>query len=325
LIPVSVVTGALGSGKTTLIGRILRDPAFARTAVIVSEFGEIPLDHDLIASADETLLTLATGCLCCTVQTDLARTMLDLEGRRAAGLVAYDRVLVETSGLSDPAPLMQALLGDAGVAATHQPPFLVTLVDAVHGSAMLAERPEAVRQVALADRLLISKTDVRDPDANLLTTLQMLNPAAVVGRTGIATAADLFDGPVSVTITERLEALPEAAGHTDIETFVLQREAPIPALALTLLLQALAEHCGGRLLRVKGLIGIEELPDQPAVIHGVRHVFSAPEFLPTWPSIDRTTRMVFIGNGVPRWFPARLLEAIEAEVRDAQKAHDRID
>lgn len=318
LIPVSVVTGALGSGKTTLIGRILRDPAFSRTAVIVNEFGEIPLDHDLITSSDETLLTLATGCLCCTVQTDLARTMLDLEGRRAAELVAYDRVLVETSGLSDPAPLVQALLGDAGVAATHQPPFLVTLVDAVHGSAMLAERPEAMRQVVLADRLLISKTDVREPDADLLESLHMLNPAAEVGRTGIATAADLFDDPIAMAMLERLSALPAAAGHTDVETFVLRREAPVPALALTLLLQALAEHCGRRLLRVKGLIGIEEVSDQPAVIHGVRHVFSAPEFLPAWPSADRTTRMVFIGNGIPRWFPARLLEAIEAEVREAQ-------
>lgn len=319
MIPVSVVTGALGSGKTTLIGRILRDPNFARTAVIVNEFGEIPLDHDLIASSDENLLTLATGCLCCTVQTDLARTMLDLEGRRAAGLVAYDRVLVETSGLSDPAPLVQALLGDAGIAATHRPPFVVTLVDAVHGSAALAERPEAVRQVALADRLLISKTDVQTPDPVLIGSLQTLNPGASIGEAGTATASILFGDPASVALVARLDALPGPAGHTDIETFVLQRDAPVPAVALTLLLQALAEHCGRRLLRVKGLIALEEMPDRPAVIHGVRHVFSAPEFLPSWPSADRTTRIVFIGSGVPRWFPARLLEAIETEVRQAQQ------
>jgi G3E family GTPase len=318
LIPVSVVTGALGSGKTTLIGRILRDPAFARTAVIVNEFGEIPLDHDLIASSDETLLTLATGCLCCTVQTDLARTMLDLEGRRAAGLVTYDRVLVETSGLSDPAPLVQALLGDAGVAATHRPPFIVTLVDAVHGASMLTQRPEAVRQVALADHLLISKTDVQAPADTLLMALRALNADAPVSDALGAAAADLFGDPARAALAGRLASMPDGQSHADIETFVLQRPAPIPALALTLLLQALAEHCGRRLLRVKGLIGIEELPDQPAVIHGVRHVFSAPEFLPAWPSRDRTTRMVFIGNNIPRWFPARLLDAIEAEVREAR-------
>ncbi len=320
MIPVSVVTGALGSGKTTLIGRVLRDPAFARTAVIVNEFGEIPLDHDLIASSDENVLTLATGCLCCTVQTDLARTMLDLEGRRSAGLVTYDRVLVETSGLSDPAPLVQALLGDAGVAATHRPPFVVALVDAVHGSATLAERPEAVRQVALADRLLIGKTDLRAPDAELLASLRALNFDAPVSESRVATASDLFGDPARAALARRLEGLPDGGGHAGVETFVLQRDAPVPALALTLLLQALAEHCGRRLLRVKGLIGIEEMPDQPAVIHGVRHVFSAPDFLPAWPSGDRTTRMVFIGNGVPRWFPARLLEAIETEVREARAA-----
>src|SRR6185437_9304621 len=190
LIPVTVVTGALGSGKTTLIGRVLRDPGFARTAVIVNEFGDIPLDHDLIASADENLLTLATGCLCCTVQTDLARTMQDLLARRQSGELTYDRILVETSGLSDPAPLMQALLGDAGIAATHRPPFLVTLVDTVHGVSTLAERPEARRQVALADRLLLSKTDLHLGPETLLLTLDSLNRQASPHPAADATAAD---------------------------------------------------------------------------------------------------------------------------------------
>ena len=319
MLPVAVVTGSLGSGKTTLIGRILRDPGFARTAVIVNEFGEIALDHDLIASSDEGILTLATSCLCCTVQTDLARTMLDLHGRRAAGLVEYDRVLIETSGLSDPAPLVQALLGDAGVAATHRPPHLVALVDAVHGEAMLSDRPEAVRQVALADKVLVSKTDIQPPSPALLERLDALNPAAPRVPASAATATDLYGDPAPVALAERLDTLPGRAGHGEIDTFVLTRERPLPALALTLLLQALAEHCGRKLLRLKGLVGIEEMPDEPAVIHGVRHVVSPPEFLPRWPTADRTTRIVFIGAGIPRWFPARLLDAIEEEVRDARQ------
>lgn len=320
MIPLTVVTGALGSGKTTLIGRVLRDPGFARTAVIVNEFGDIPLDHDLIASADENLLTLATGCLCCTVQTDLARTMLDLFARRQAGEVAYDRVLVETSGVSDPAPLMQALLGDAGIAATHRPPFLVTLVDTAHGTLTLTERPEARRQVALADRLLLSKTDLHPCSDALTISLRSLNRHAVPRLAVEATAADLFGDPAPLALAARLGDLDGSSGHADIDSFTLTRERPVPALALTLLLQALAEHCGPKLLRLKGLVAIAEMPEQPAVIHGVRHVVSAPEFLPAWPSDNRSTRIVFIGTAIPRWFPARLLDAIEAEVRDAQAA-----
>jgi G3E family GTPase len=320
LIPVTVVTGALGSGKTTLIGRVLSDPGFARTAVIVNEFGDIPLDHDLIASADENLLTLATGCLCCTVQTDLARTMLDLFARREAGEVTYDRVLVETSGLSDPAPLIQALLGDAGIAATHRPPFLVTLVDTGHGARTLAERPEARRQVALADRLLLSKTDLLPCPEALLLSLGHLNRHARPRPAAEVTASGLFGDPAPLALAARLDALADPPGHADIDSFTLTRERPVPALALTLLLQALAEHCGRKLLRLKGLIAIEEMPEQPAVIHGVRHVVSPPEFLPAWPTGDRSTRIVFIGSAIPRWFPTRLLDAIEQEVRDARAA-----
>lgn len=316
LLPTTIVTGSLGSGKTTLISRILRDPAFSRTAVIVNEFGEIALDHDLIASSDESVLTLATGCLCCAVQTDLARTLMDLHARRQSELAQYDRVLIETSGLSDPAPMLQALIGDRDVAATHQAPQVVTVVDAVHGEAMLAERPEAVRQVALADQLLISKLDVQAPDVQLLARLTALNPAVAPLAASDATAKTLFGISSPDVLADRLSRLPPSGGHEAVETFSLVRETPMPALALAMLLDALAEHCGPRLLRFKGMAGIEEMPGQPAVIHGVRHVVSAPVFLDRWPSDDRTTRLVFIAQGVPRFFPARLLEAIEMEVRE---------
>src|SRR5580698_131024 len=167
MIPVSIVTGFLGSGKTTLIGRVLRDPAFARTAVIVNEFGEIGLDHELIASSDETLLALTTGCLCCAVRSDLVATLLDLRTRREAGEIAFDRVLIETSGLADPAPILHALMTDRDIARHHVIDGIVTVVDALHGVTALARHPEARRQVALADRLLLSKTDLAEPSVAL--------------------------------------------------------------------------------------------------------------------------------------------------------------
>jgi G3E family GTPase len=319
MIPVSIVTGFLGSGKTTLISRLLRDPAFARTAVIVNEFGEIGLDHELIASSSETLLALTTGCLCCAVRGDLIVTLLGLLDQRDA----FDRVLIETSGLADPAPILQALMTDAAVGEVFEIDTIVTVVDAILGEATLANHPEARRQVALADVLALSKTDLAG-DAPP-TALAALNPGAAIVATAGATVGDLFPGGDAAVRVARMASLPDQpagspfsrARHTDgIETILLQRSEPVPALALTLLLEALAEHCGARLLRMKGIVAIDEDADRPAVIHGVQHVVSAPVFLDRWPSDDHSTRMVFIGQGIPRHFPARLLAAIEAEVRE---------
>ena len=307
----------MGSGKTTLISRILRNPAFQRTAVIVNEFGEVALDHELITSSDDSVLTLNTGCLCCSIQTDLARTLLDLAERRDAGSAHYDRVLIETSGLSDPASMLQAMMIDANVFARHQVPAVVTLVDSVHGEQTLGEHPEARRQVALADSLLVSKTDQQPPPEQLLTQLRSLNPGASRSTTLRPDPASLFGGSSFAVLSNRLAATPRRFGHGEIKTFTLTRDRTLPALALTLLLQAVAEHCGSRLLRLKGLVAIEEMSGRPAVIHGVRHVVSPPVFLDRWPSGDQRTRMVFITKGVPRYFVSRLLEAIEEEVRDA--------
>jgi len=326
-IPVSIVTGFLGSGKTTLISRVLRDAAFARTAVIVNEFGEIGLDHELIAASDETLLALTTGCLCCAVRSDLVATLLDLQRRREAGEITYDRVLIETSGLADPAPILQALMTDRDLAQLHVIDGIVTVVDVVHGEAALQRHPEARRQVALADTLLLSKTDIAQPSGPLRQQLAALNASAASTAAHDAAPATLFAGS---GVASRFASLPApatrnpfaTAEHSDkVETFALRRDRPLPALALTLLLEALAEHCGARLLRLKGLVDIEEMPDQPAVIHGVQHVVSPPEFLERWPSGDHTTRIVFITQGVPQHLPDRLLEVIEQEVRDELPLH----
>jgi len=325
MIPVVVVTGFLGSGKTTLISQVLRNPAFARTAVIVNEFGEVGLDHELIATADESVMTLTTGCLCCAVQSDLVRTLLDLERRRDAGEIpGYDRVLIETSGLADPAPILQSLMSDAGLVHGHAVQSVITLVDAVHGEASLGRHVEARRQVALTDRLVLTKTDVAAPTPTLLALLASTNPGAEVltAVSGRIAPEILFAPTESGARADRLAALPAARGSpfargehgAAIENFVLERDRPIPGLALLLLLESLAEHCGPRILRVKGLVQLTEMVDQPALIHGVQHIFAAPEFLPRWPSEDHRTRIVFIVQGVPRHFPARLLAAIEEEV-----------
>ncbi len=325
MIPVLLVTGFLGSGKTTLIRRILANPAFARSAVIVNEWGEIGLDHDLIASADESLLELSTGCLCCRVSGDLGRTFASLAGKGAG---RYERVLIETSGLADPAPILHGLLMDRTIRSGHALSGTLTLVDARSGEACLARHPEARRQVAFADRFLITKTDLAPDTLALDGALAGLNPdaerlAAVRGEI----APEMLFAPSPLGAARAIP--PAAPAHSDgITSSVLIRERPVPALALILLLQALAEYCGRRLLRVKGLVDVVEMPGRPALIHGVQHVFEPPEWLPAWPGEDRRTRLVFIGEGIPRHFPARLLAAIEAEVleeaaRDARRLSDK--
>jgi G3E family GTPase len=280
----------------------------------------VGLDHDLIAGCDDQVLTLNTGCLCCAVQTDLARTLMSLSARREAGSIDYDRVLIETSGLSDPAPVLLGMMTDAGVAAMYRMPYVITLVDTLFGDVTLREHAEARHQVALADCLLLSKTDVRPASEWLVAALDGLNATAPRMTTMQAGAATLF-GDASAAVTgQRLAQAGRVAGHDGIDTVTLERERPVPALALTMLLQAVAEHCGWRLLRLKGLVAIAEMPGQPAVIHGVRHVVSAPEFLPRWPGPDERTRIVLITRGVPRHFVARLLDAIEEEVREALSA-----
>ena len=324
MLPVSIVTGFLGSGKTTLIARVLCDPAFARTAVIVNEFGEIGLDHELVTASDESLLTLSTGCLCCAVRADLLATLLELRGRRAAGEIAYDRILIETSGLADPAPILQALIKDRDVAQDHAIDTLITLVDAQHGEASLDQHPEARRQAALADRLLLTKTDIAGPTGALQVRLAALNPGATLltAVAGDIAPSVLFSAADASGREARLTLLDAAtASHSDgIETFSLTRETPLPALALALWLEALVEHAGDRLLRVKGLVDVAEMPGRPALIQGVRHVFSAPDWLDRWPSDDHRTRIVFIAETIPRHFPSRLLDAIVSEVTDATRS-----
>jgi G3E family GTPase len=239
--------------------------------------------------------------------------LLDLEARRIRGEAAFDRILIETSGLANPGSMLQSMMTDPQVAGGHRIDTVLTIADAVHGEHTLADHVEARMQVALADVILMSKLDVTPMSSTLHAAIQGLNQRAPVLPVRDAAIGTLFGRAPAERpglVSERVNR-----GHSDVQTFTLMRDRPIPALALTLLLQAIAEHCGSRLLRLKGLVGIEEMPGQPAVIHGVHHVMSAPEFLDRWPTADETTRVVFIGMDIPRYFIPRLLDAIEDEVR----------
>jgi G3E family GTPase len=318
MIPVTVVTGFLGAGKSTLLRRVLRDPAWADSAVIVNEFGEVPLDHDLIAVSEERFVSASTGCLCCLARDDLAHTLLDLARQRASGEVPpYARVLVETSGLADPAPVLHALMQDAALGATHALAGVVTLVDATQGEAALARHPEARRQVMLADRILVTKPDLAAPPE---AAIRALNPTAPL-RAAVQGAAEpgwlLAPAPPPGHLPDLLAALQAdvAARHTPgLGAIAIEREAPLPALALTLWLQGLAEHAGPRLLRLKGLVALAECPERPAVLHAIQHLVHPLDWLEAWPGGERRSRIVLIGERIPRHFPARLLAAVEAEV-----------
>jgi G3E family GTPase len=328
-IPVSVLTGFLGSGKTTMLRHLLRQPEFSRTAVIINEFGEVGLDHELIEASEDSFIELQTGCLCCKVRSDLSQTLADLLRRRDEGrCTPFDRVVIETSGLADPAPILQTLMTDASIAGRLALGSVVTTVDAVTGAATLEREGISQKQVAVADRIVLTKLDLAGPATPaLLRRLEALNAGAPVlvadhGRidSGAAFNAGLYDpatksADVATWLAE--ETHPHAHDrHDAINTFAIVLGKPIPAVALTLFLETLAEHCGADILRLKGIVNILESPDRPAVIHGVQHVFHPPAWLDRWPSDDRRSRIVFITRRVPQRWVEVLLEAIGEEVAD---------
>jgi len=326
-----VLTGFLGSGKTTLLGRLLRQPEFSRTAVIINEFGDIGLDHDLIEASEDSFIELQTGCLCCKIRNDLATTLHDMLQRRdQARITPFTRVVIETSGLADPAPILQTQMTDAKIAGRIVLGGVVTTVDCVNGTDTLTREEISVKQVAVADRLVLTKTDLVGPvQPALMRRLAALNATAPVlrARHGQIDLQYLFDGGLYNPLTKSLDvqswlgavSIAHEHAHTshDIDAYTILRREPIRAVALTLFLETLSEHCGVDLLRLKGIVNILESPDQPAVIHGVQHVFHPPSWLARWPSDDRRSRIVFITRGVPRGWVEALLEALDAEVADA--------
>jgi G3E family GTPase len=344
--PVTILTGFLGSGKTTLMNRALRDPAMARTAVIINEFGEISIDHALTTASNDTILVLENGCLCCTVFGDLVQTLNRLYHAREAGEVQFDRIVIETSGLADVAPVLQAFLSEPTLAGLFLVCTVIATVDAVNGAHTLTEHAVSVRQVALADYLLITKLDLLAPDERAVTRAGLsarLRRCNATARIGAADDPDV--DPMALLrrgaadpgqdIQSAKAWLDEALTHSDaghahaghvhdsgIASFSLIRDTPLPRAALQLLLSSLEKHLGPCLLRVKGLVNVAEQPDQPAIIQGAQHLLHNLSWLPQWPDADRRTRIVFITQGIA---PGELAELVTLLDRVAQRtAHARL-
>jgi len=316
-LPVSLLTGFLGSGKTTLLNRLLQHPDMARTAVVINEFGDIALDQHFIERSDGEVTVLANGCLCCDVQGDLQGVVGTLFGKRERGEVpAFDRMLIETTGLADPAPIMQMLLNQPLVVDNFRLDAVVTTVDALHGMRQLREHPEAVKQAALADRLVVTKTDLAQASdvAELVQQLARLNARAPVLQghdRGIA-PSQLFGADAVEFDHDEPPVRETAHDHlAGVATFSLTIDEPVEWGGFSRWLTALKIRHADRLLRVKGILNVAGVED-PVAIHGVHHVFHPPVSLPRRASRDPRSHIVFITRGLSR-------EAVEADWHAARR------
>jgi G3E family GTPase len=313
-LPATLITGFLGSGKTTLLNGLLAHPAMADTAVIINEFGEIGLDHLLIETAFEDAVLLQSGCICCTVRGDLIDTLAGLAQRRQAGTIPpFSRVAIETTGLADPAPILHTLMAEPVLTPLYRLDRVVTTVDAVNALAQLDAHYEAAKQAAVADRIVLTKTDLVTPavaDA-VRARLAALNPdapivVAVQGRI----APDILFAPTEprdrLAATERLghahahdegDAAAHLAHHHGITTVSLAHDTPVAWPALAAWLGSVAALKGPDLLRVKGIVNVAGRAG-PVVLHGVQHVFHPPVELARWPDADRRTRITFITRNI---------------------------
>ena len=347
-LPVSVLTGFLGSGKTTLLKNLLRHPDMGEVAVVINEFGEVGLDHVLVEQSSDDTIVMDSGCLCCTIRGDLVNTLRDLIRRRWNGEVpAFNRLVIETTGLADPAPIIHTLMTDPVLSSRYRLDGIVTTVDAVNGGLQLDNNPESVKQAAVADRIVMTKTDMKSeekPD-RLEERIRLINPAAklITASFGEVEPASLFDAglynPETKTADVRRwlseEAYAEASGHDHhhhhhahdhhhhhddnhdhhhhdhghhhdinrhddrIRSFSMRYEEPIVWDAFVEWVDALVSIHGDNMLRMKGILNVEEV-DGPVAVHGVQHIFHPPAVLDEWPDEERVSKIVIIARDLNR-------------------------
>lgn len=343
-IQVSLLTGFLGSGKTTLLNALLKHEDMAETAVLVNEFGDIGIDHALVENVDENMIELTTGCLCCAVQGDLTRALQELFLKRVRGKVPpFRRVLIETTGLADPAPILHTLINDPIIATRFFLDGVIATADALLGLGQLDRHPEPRKQAAVADRIVLTKTDMADEGtiAQIETRIQTLNPAAPIIRSAYGNVApsDLFGCGLYDPETKSFDVrkwLKEEAYQADhdghdhhaheghdhnhhhdpdrhgdgIASFCMTRETPIDWSTFVTWIQTLITHRGEDILRIKGIVNLVD-EDQPIAIHGVQHIFHSPVRLPAWPSDDHRTKIVFITRDLDRAVIEQSLDALD--------------
>jgi G3E family GTPase len=300
---------------------LLASPLIGETAVLINEFGEVGIDHLLVRKVDENIVLLNSGCLCCTVRDDLVETLDDLSTRRNAGEFRFDRVVIETTGLADPTPIIHTLLTDPSLSPVFDLSGLVATIDTTHGEGQLEEHPEAVKQVAMADRLLMTKTDLADSDTRerLRERLRALSPSASIMQSTLESGPgpdELLDTKQFTDVGKHANVRrwlnEEAAadrGHAHshdvnrhdsrISTFCISAQRPLDWAKLKDWLSLLIANRGEQILRLKGIINVEGHP-KPVIIHGVQHVFYPPTELDAWPDDDHRSRIVFITRDLPR-------------------------
>ena len=324
-IAVHVITGFLGSGKTTLLQQLLDSPELGDTAVLINEFGEVGLDHLLLEQVDEDIVMLESGCVCCTIRGDLGVAIRDLLARRDSGVIPpFRRLVIETTGLADPVPILYTLMTEPGVNDRCVLGSVITTVDAVNGTLHLARQPESTKQAAVADRLVITKTDIADPveTAALEARLARLNPSARILHAPFSEfdadallAGSAYDPQAKGADVRHWldeEAYRDAGDHDHhhapdvnrhdehIGAFCLTFDKPIDWTAFGVWLTMLLHRRGEDVLRVKGLLNVDDALAGPVVVHGVQHVIHPPAHLDAWPDDDRRSRLVFITRDIGR-------------------------
>ncbi|MDK4705654.1 GTP-binding protein [Rhizobium sp. CNPSo 4062] len=325
-LPINLLTGFLGSGKTTLLKRILANPAFADTAVLINEFGEIGLDHDLVERVDGEMVLLRSGCVCCTVRGDLAAALKELYSRRERGLLPpFRRVIIESTGLADPFPVLSTIKADPVLRHHFCAGNVITTVDAVNGLRQLDTYIESNRQAAIADRLIVTKTDLQADrgEDDLQARLRALNPDApiliaadpdldlsslVAVQSDVSPSGSLSQSGFYCEEPVRLVSSDGAPHQAAISSISLIIDRPVDWTAFGLWLTMLLNRQGERVLRVKGILNLSG-EERPVAVHGVQHLVHTPVHMDGWPSEDRSSRLVFILDGLDGALLKRSFEA----------------